>query len=468
MEIRGARAQQQQRTQKACSPARAGRLASPSRLLRPASAVIRARSAPCVVARPQRAVCRAPAAMPRAAVVARAAAVATLLAARAVALAPTPSVLVVGGSGRVGASTVRWLDELSRRDGAPLALAIGGRSRASFDEAAKRLRGQGVEGIEFVPLDLEDSATLERAVAGRDLVVHTAGPFQQREDPALLRACIDAKVPYCDARVRRGRLKSGAVGGDASRRRRGETWIFRGRVAAAPRGGTWIFRGRVAAMPRRGDAAGTRRRLDAPRNATPGWGDKASRAQVCDELELSRNGKALAAAAAAAGVPAVLSCGIWPGASALMAAEAVERLGEPCDEVVLSFHTAGTGGAGPTIVSATFLLLCTEAAVYDDGACAARRGGRGVIGGRPRRRPGGCAPRPRGAPRGPTAATPRAGAGSSAAAGSRRRRGHEPAQANSSSRSPGSSDESWISDRASARRSVICWTTRTSQRSRRP
>ena len=85
---------------------------------------------------------------------------------------------------------------------------------------------------------------------------------------------------------------------------------------------------------------------------------------------------------------AVTGAGIWPGASALMAAASVEKLREmattskdaegsgsgkseissreepersaPCDgEVVdLSFFTAGTGNAGATIVSATFLLLC--------------------------------------------------------------------------------------------------------------
>ena len=117
-------------------------------------------------------------------------------------------------------------------------------------------------------LDLDDAASLERAVAGRSLVVHTAGPFQQRTDPTLLKACIDAGVPYCD---------------------------------------------------------------------------------VCDELELSRAAKKLTS-----DVPAVISCGIWPGASALLAARAAERLGKPLDDLEFSFFTSGTGGAGPTIVSATF------------------------------------------------------------------------------------------------------------------
>lgn len=196
------------------------------------------------------------------------------------ALAPK-RVLVVGGSGRVGASTVRWIDKLAKAEQLPVELAIGGRRRASFDAAGQRLADKGVGAIEFVPLDLDDAASLEAAVAGRALVVHTAGPFQQRTDPTLLKACLQAKVPYCD---------------------------------------------------------------------------------VCDELELSRAARALTS-----DVPAVISCGIWPGASALLAARAAERLGKPVDDLEFSFFTSGTGGAGPTIVSATFLLLCTPAQVYVDG-----------------------------------------------------------------------------------------------------
>jgi saccharopine dehydrogenase-like NADP-dependent oxidoreductase len=50
-----------------------------------------------------------------------------------------------------------------------------------------------------------------------------------------------------------------------------------------------------------------------------------------------------------------------------LAARAAERLGKPVDDLEFSFFTSGTGGAGPTIVSATFLLLCTPAQVYVDG-----------------------------------------------------------------------------------------------------
>ena len=213
------------------------------------------------------------------------------------AAARVADVLVVGGSGRVGASTVRWLDKLSRRNGTPLTIAVGGRDAASFERSRARLVQQGMAGadeLSFAPIDLDGSAAaLSAAVSGASLVVHTAGPFQGREEPSLLRAALGAGVPYCD---------------------------------------------------------------------------------VCDELLLARNSKALSAEAATAGVPCVVSCGIWPGVSALMAAEAVAKLGGPgsCERIEFSFHTAGTGGAGPTIVSATFLLLATEAMVYVDGKLVAK------------------------------------------------------------------------------------------------
>ena len=197
-------------------------------------------------------------------------------------------VLVVGGNGRVGASTVRWLHRLSCRcsANAPLRLAIGGRSRAHFEAVRHRL---DVPELVFQPMDLEaEMQSLVAVVGGKNLVVHTAGPFQGRTQPALLRACIEAGVPYCD---------------------------------------------------------------------------------VCDEYSLSRHAKGLSGEAAAAGIPAVVSCGIWPGVSALMAAEAVQQLGGPesCERIEFSFFTAGTGGAGTTIVSATFLLLATKVLTYSDG-----------------------------------------------------------------------------------------------------
>lgn len=118
-------------------------------------------------------------------------------------------------------------------------------------------------------------------MAGADLVVHTAGPFQGESRPLVLEAACKAGVPYVD---------------------------------------------------------------------------------VCDEIEQAKAGKRLHTE-----VAAVTAAGIWPGCSALMAAEAIDvlRAASPrgtagSETLELSFFTAGTGNAGATIVSATFLLLCQK------------------------------------------------------------------------------------------------------------
>ncbi|KAH8056016.1 hypothetical protein JL722_7843 [Aureococcus anophagefferens] len=96
---------------------------------------------------------------------------------------------------------------------------------------------------------------------------------------------------------------------------------------------------------------------------------------VCDETELCKLAKTEAWASRATEVPCVVSAGIWPGVSALMAKRGVAGAadaGAAPRAVAYSFYTAGTGNAGPTIVSATFLLLVTPALCYEGGALVER------------------------------------------------------------------------------------------------
>jgi saccharopine dehydrogenase-like NADP-dependent oxidoreductase len=230
----------------------------------------------------------------------------------ATAAAAATTVLVVGGSGRVGGSTVRWLKELSGRTENKLNLKIkvGCRTKKSFDQAKKRgVIPSDINDNDFVQLDWAEwnDEQIENAIVSSKgnnnmndsigLVVHTAGPFQGRTDPTLLRCCIKNKIQYVD---------------------------------------------------------------------------------VCDEYELALKSKELFDKdAKELGITAVVSSGIWPGVSALMAANAVEKLEEQqeeddngsanlnkADTIDFSFFTAGTGNAGPTIVSATFLLLATPVLAY--------------------------------------------------------------------------------------------------------
>lgn len=213
------------------------------------------------------------------------------------------NVLVVGGSGRVGGSTVRWLKTLSDRQQNPVSITVGGRRSESYQAA---LRNKVIPSeVDFLSMDIDgDESVLKRTLEqwkastndeeGGCMVVHTGGPFQGRTSPVLLRSCIELSMPYAD---------------------------------------------------------------------------------VCDEWELAETSKVeLDQKAKDAGVPAIVSCGIWPGVSALMAAEGVAKLkNKSSDEDVqiesidYSFFTAGTGNAGPTIVSATFLLLATPVITFMNG-----------------------------------------------------------------------------------------------------
>jgi saccharopine dehydrogenase-like NADP-dependent oxidoreductase len=52
--------------------------------------------------------------------------------------------------------------------------------------------------LQFVSVDIDDAASLEAAIRGADLVLHTAGPFQRKPTCGVLEAAIAAGVPYMD------------------------------------------------------------------------------------------------------------------------------------------------------------------------------------------------------------------------------------------------------------------------------
>ncbi|XP_031272467.1 uncharacterized protein LOC116130926 [Pistacia vera] len=92
---------------------------------------------------------------------------------------------------------------------------------------------------------------------------------------------------------------------------------------------------------------------------------------VCDDTSYALRAKSLKDRAIAANVPAITTGGIYPGVSNVMAAELVraardESKGEP-ERLRFSYYTAGTGGAGPTILATSFLLLGEEVVAYSKG-----------------------------------------------------------------------------------------------------
>ncbi|XP_076884158.1 uncharacterized protein LOC143533190 [Bidens hawaiensis] len=92
---------------------------------------------------------------------------------------------------------------------------------------------------------------------------------------------------------------------------------------------------------------------------------------VCDDTSYALRAKSFMNEALAAKVPAITTGGIYPGVSNVMAAELVrvaksENKGEP-ERLRFYYYTAGTGGAGPTILATSFLLLGEEVIAYNKG-----------------------------------------------------------------------------------------------------
>eukprot|EP00612_Vaucheria_litorea_P000162 CAMPEP_0171451642 /NCGR_PEP_ID=MMETSP0945-20130129/67_1 /TAXON_ID=109269 /ORGANISM="Vaucheria litorea, Strain CCMP2940" /LENGTH=407 /DNA_ID=CAMNT_0011976147 /DNA_START=104 /DNA_END=1323 /DNA_ORIENTATION=+ len=199
------------------------------------------------------------------------------------------NVVVVGGSGRVGGSTVR---ALKKYYGDKLRISVGGRSETHFRESRKRWQKlaptETFDNVHFLSLDTDDKASIEKALEGCDLVIHTAGPFQRKSRSEVLEVAISGGIDYVD---------------------------------------------------------------------------------VCDDSKAADSAKLLAESANRKNkVSAVISAGIWPGIDQLMAVECCDLLGgkEKVHSIEFSAFTAGTGNAGTTILSATFLILAERVLCFKE------------------------------------------------------------------------------------------------------
>ncbi|KAK3029327.1 hypothetical protein RJ639_038425 [Escallonia herrerae] len=185
-----------------------------------------------------------------------------------------------------------------------LRIVVGGRNR---DKGAAMVATLG-ENSEFAEVNIDDMNSLETALNDVDLVVHAAGPFQQADKCTVLEASIHTKTAYVD---------------------------------------------------------------------------------VCDDTSYVWRAKSFMEKALAANIPAITTGGIYPGVSNVMAAELVraarteskvepERLSKDVEAYTwrrfngvepweFSNRPMGTGGAGPTILATSFLLLGEEVVAYNKG-----------------------------------------------------------------------------------------------------
>ncbi len=87
---------------------------------------------------------------------------------------------------------------------------------------------------------------------------------------------------------------------------------------------------------------------------------------IADEIDFAREAKSHHKEAQEKGVAAMVNGGIFPGYSNIMAGEMIER-GGGAKKVEFLYFIAGTGGAGPTVMSSTFLLTGVPAIEYLNG-----------------------------------------------------------------------------------------------------
>jgi len=93
---------------------------------------------------------------------------------------------------------------------------------------------------------------------------------------------------------------------------------------------------------------------------------------VCDDFGTAKKAKSdFHQQAADANIPVILSTGCWPGVSSLMAKVLLNELGDDVDPAKVkcrfNFFTAGSGGAGVTLLVATFLILAEKALKVSNG-----------------------------------------------------------------------------------------------------
>ncbi|CEL96817.1 unnamed protein product [Vitrella brassicaformis CCMP3155] len=260
----------------------------------------------------------------------------------------TAKVLVIGGTGRVGGSVVRALREMVPQE-PPLAgmqpiIVVGGRDRGAFLQTRERLMEQDLaammtEGREFSGEGLFGSR------GGGD---EGGGGFVEGERvqlggnrPTLKFFEVDATDPSSVAHAIESTSCDLVVHTAGPFQRSTRAAVLEGLLRS---------------------------------------GHKCGYVDVCDDYSAAMMAKQMHEEAVSKGVTAILSGGIWPGVSNLMALEAAELLGgvDKVESTEFSFFTAGSGGAGATLISATFLILAEKALAYEKGEAVHYPAGSGI------------------------------------------------------------------------------------------
>ncbi|NJL85690.1 MAG: saccharopine dehydrogenase [Leptolyngbyaceae cyanobacterium SM1_1_3] len=100
----------------------------------------------------------------------------------------TQTVLILGGTGRIGSSVGQDLLTFTQA-----AITLSGRA----PQPQLALARQHPDRVQTLVVNLDNQVALREAIVAYDLIVHCAGPFRYR-DSRVLQACIDLGKPYLD------------------------------------------------------------------------------------------------------------------------------------------------------------------------------------------------------------------------------------------------------------------------------
>jgi saccharopine dehydrogenase-like NADP-dependent oxidoreductase len=253
--------------------------------------------------------------------------------------------ILVGGSGRVGGSVTTQLVS----HGA--VVTVGGTQRQSFVDARQRWIQQfpkfdeALQKVSFVELDREQPDSILRVLLREQHQRQIAATALQDDVDVV----VEANRP------------------DASTRSStDESTVAAGATAAAVAAAIEAQFDLVVhtAGPFQGKAHTCNGVLQASIQAGIPYLD------VCDDYETATAARTqYSALATEQKVPCIVSTGCWPGVSSLMAQQLVTRAQMAHPHIVperdlslrYSFFTAGSGGAGVTLLVATFLILAEPA-----------------------------------------------------------------------------------------------------------
>ena len=99
---------------------------------------------------------------------------------------------MIGGSGRVGSSAATKLLQAHPQ----LQVTLASRSRATYEAAIRRQ--PILQQALFQQCNVDSEQSVKQVIAGADLIVHAAGPFQRSENHIVLEQAIAARTAYMD------------------------------------------------------------------------------------------------------------------------------------------------------------------------------------------------------------------------------------------------------------------------------